>query len=158
MTHFSDEEIVTLNALENKLLSTIKYHYWVNNTQANNPYQTLDYIEFQFIDGSVLFLSGKTKNGISIEKPDIEEERRSVKSKFGNNINVISLDMSHEILWQPTLSHHLEYVALRKGQEHHYLNDAVLMNFGEYEILIYHDEDGLLVEEMLDLEEDEDDE
>lgn len=154
MAHFSNEEIVTLNALENKHLSSVKYHYWVNNAKANNPYETLDYIEFYFQDGSLLFFSGKTKEGISIEKPNIEQERNELKQKFGNQINLVSLDVSNDQIWQPALSLALEFVALRKGQEHYYLNDAVLLNFGDYEIIIYHDQESLLVEQMLDDEDD----
>ncbi|MFN8438163.1 MAG: hypothetical protein U0V72_11060 [Cytophagales bacterium] len=144
--YFSAEEVIELDKIQNKNISQVIAHYWVNITDENNPIKVLDTLEINFNDGEKLGLTGRTDECIKLCKTDIDKDREEIINQFHGKIVIQTADLTQTDDWKN--AQNLAYISLRKDSNGQYLNDALLLCFESKELVIFYDGDSLAIEEV----------
>ncbi|MBB6460881.1 hypothetical protein [Flammeovirga kamogawensis] len=146
---FKQEEIQTLLSLRGAVINDVVYHVWSNNTNEQEEYQCLDWLELRFEDKSRLtFTAGEESDGIKIVIFDIIEERKKLLEQFQGKIDIKSFRVVKMDLWADVLNEKITEVKLTKIKEDFYPNDEMIIAFendNQLKIGLSH-EDGLSVD------------
>lgn len=148
-TYFETEELFTLKAAENKTLARVIYHIWQNKIQPEETFEFLDKLELVFTDGKKLFLSASEESppGIIVLKDfDAEKNRLLLLHEFQGKIDHVSQDLTENDLWSLMIGKKLYRVGVIDEGDNCYLNDAVLLDFGDEKMEIHPGVEGLIVE------------
>lgn len=146
--HFSQDALTTLLASEGKVVSGIVCYFWVNRINPNDSVELIDNFELKFTDGSHLVISCHEENeGIAVLNDfSMAAEQAELEKNFGNKIRIIPVDASKTQMWTDIPGKVLESVDLTRDGEQ-YLNDSVLLNFGdEKRIIQLSPTDGLIID------------
>ncbi|MBS1634678.1 MAG: hypothetical protein JST26_02070 [Bacteroidetes bacterium] len=146
--HFSPEMLAILLAAEGKVISGIVCYFWVNRINPNDAVELIDNFELKFTDGSHVVISCNEENeGIAVfNNFSLADEQAELEKNFGNKIRIIPVDASKTQMWTDIPGKVLESVDLTRDGEH-YLNDSVLLNFGdEKRIIQLSPADGLIID------------
>ncbi|CAN5914475.1 hypothetical protein BH11BAC7_BH11BAC7_30840 [soil metagenome] len=148
-TYFETEELFELNAVEQKTLSRVIYHLWQNKINPEETFEFLDKLELIFTDGKKLFLSASedTPPGIIVLKDfDAEKNRLLLLHEFQGKIDYTSEELTENGLWAILVGQKLLKVGVIDEGDNCYLNDAVLLDFGDEKMEIHPGVEGLIVE------------
>ncbi len=148
-TYFDTEELLELKAVEQKTLSRVIYHLWQNKINPEETFEFLDKLELIFTDGKRLFLSAseETPPGIIVVKDfDAEKNRLLLLHEFQGKIDYGSEELTENGLWALMVGKKLRKVGVVDEGDNCYLNDAVLLDFGDEKMEIHPGLEGLIVE------------
>ncbi|MEO5641930.1 MAG: hypothetical protein ABIQ40_01290 [Bacteroidia bacterium] len=148
-TYFETEELFELKAVEQKTLSRVIYHLWQNKINPEETFEFLDKLELIFTDGKKLFLSASedTPPGIIVLKDfDAEKNRLLLLHEFQGKIDHTSEELTENGLWAILVGQKLLKVGVIDEGDNCYLNDAVLLDFGDEKMEIHPGVEGLIVE------------
>lgn len=147
--YFETEELFELKAVEHKTLARVIYHLWQNKINPEETFEFLDKLELVFTDGKKLFLSAneETPPGIIVLKDfDAEKNRLLLLHQFQGKIDHVSEELTGNGLWALMVGKKLRKVGVIDEGDNCYLNDAVLLDFGDEKMEIHPGVEGLIVE------------
>ncbi|MDQ3109081.1 MAG: hypothetical protein M3R17_04225 [Bacteroidota bacterium] len=147
--YFDTEELFELKAVEQKILARVIYHLWQNKINPEETFEFLDKLELIFTDGKKIFLSAneETPPGIIVLKDfDAEKNRLLLLHQFQGRIDHASEELTENGLWALVVGKKLRKVGVIDEGENCYLNDAVLLDFGDEKMEIHPALEGLIVE------------
>ncbi|HTF81076.1 MAG TPA: hypothetical protein VL947_05110 [Cytophagales bacterium] len=145
MAFFNYDEVLALDKIQNRSLTKVLYHYWVN-VAKDEEVKVLDTLQLFFEEGAPLSLTGRTDECLKLIEADIEKDSKELMEQFGGQIVLQTEDMTDTLLWGETGI--LQYISLRKSDEGQYLNDAMLLAFQTKDIIVFYDGDSVNAEEV----------
>lgn len=141
------EEIQALQAFEKQVLERVNYYIWHNQTEAGTiPHRFLYAVELLFDGGEPLLLSsGDDSEAIRLLTAEaLTETARRLQQMHGKPVMQRAV-AGIQPLWREVVGKMLEHIRLTRDEEGLYLNDSILLDFGEHRVLVYLSErEGLL--------------
>lgn len=147
-SHFSDDALRNIMAIEGKTLAMVICYIWVNKMDPKASVELIDNVELKFTDGSHIVIScNEDVEGLSITNDfDYKEEQAELTAQFGDKIKIVPVDASKTKMWQDVPGKVLDSVGLTKDGEQ-YLDDSMVLNFGEERRIISMSPlDGLIID------------
>jgi hypothetical protein len=149
-SYFSFDDLLALKAMEKKKLSKVIYHYWQNKTRPEELFEFLDKLELHFGNGESIILTTneEVEPGIQVARDfDPEKSRLMLLHEFDGKIDMRSEDLTDNPLWEPAVGKTILMVGVVDDGDECFRNDAILLNFGDGEMLEIHPGiEGLIVE------------
>ena len=149
MGYFNIDELFILDSVKiDTEITGVNYYKWHNLAASKNGYVFIDKIELQFNNiPSILFEINDNDEGIALKTNyNVDIEIADIEAKFNTQIKIIKTSEDLSDLWKPILNLPLLSIEAEQ-QEQFYLNNALLLNFGEEKRVIFFDnEKGLLAE------------
>jgi hypothetical protein len=149
MGYFNIDELFILDSVKiDTEITGVNYYKWHNLAASKNGYVFIDKIELQFNNiPSILFEINENDEGISLKTNyNVGIEIADIEAKFNTQIKIIKTSEKLSDLWGSILNLPLLSIEAEQ-QEQFYLNNALLLNFGEEKRVIFFDnEKGLLAE------------
>ncbi len=147
--YFDTEELLALKAIEHKTLARVIYNLWQNKIDPEETFEFLDKLELVFTDGTKLFLGANedvTPGIIVLTDFDAEKNRLLLLHEFQGKIDYVSIELTGNGLWALMVGKKLVKVGVVDEGDNCYLNDAVLLDFGDEKMEIHPGVEGLIVE------------
>jgi hypothetical protein len=147
-SHFSDDALKKITAIEGKTLATVICYIWVNKMDPKATVELIDNVELRFTDGSHIVIScNEDVEGLSITDDfDYKEEQARLTAEFGDKIRIVPVDASKTKMWEEVPGKVLDSVGLTKDDSD-YLDDSMVLNFGEEKrIISLSPLDGLIID------------
>lgn len=135
---FSLEEIQILQSYEQQRLERVTYYVWHNQAEPGAlPHRFLYAIELVFDSGeSLLLSSGEDSEAIClITAEQLVETAHRLQQLHGKAV-IQRILAQAQPLWRDVAGKTLQNIRLAKNDEGWYLNDAVLLDFNEYRVLL----------------------
>jgi len=147
---FRLEELQILQSFENQLTADANYYLWLNRPQEGSaPQRFLYALELVFDNaGSLLLSSGEDSEAIRlIEAEELVETARRLQQLHGQAV-IQRVPAGGQPLWRGFIGKTLSGIRLSRNEAGLFLNDALLLDFGERRILVrLAEREGLLAGE-----------
>lgn len=147
-SHFPDEALRNITAIEGKTLAMVICYIWVNKMDPKASVELIDNVELRFADGARIVIScNEDVEGLSITNDfDYKEEQAQLSAEFGDKIRIVPVDASKTKMWQDVPGKVLDSVGLTRDGDN-YLADSMVLNFGEERrIISLSPLDGLIID------------
>lgn len=145
---FQLEELKILQSFDNQLLVDANYYLWLNHTGGSNaPLRFLYSLELVFESaGPLLLSSGEDSEAIRlIGVEDLLETARRLQHMHGKAL-IQRVSAGAQPMWRESVGKTLKGIRLSRNEAGLFLNDALLLDFGERHILVrLHEREGLIV-------------
>ena len=149
--YFRLEEIQALLSFEKQQLSEVVYYVWHDQAEAGaQPHRFLYAIELVFDSGpSLLLSSGDDSEAIRvIQAEDLVDTAKKLQQIHGKAV-IQRIPAGRQPQWRSVTGKSLENIRLARNEAGLYLNDAVLLDFGEHRVLVkLNEREGLLAGEF----------
>jgi hypothetical protein len=135
---FRLDELERMQAAEQQRLTDVNYYLWLNQSEGNeSPYRFLYFLELIFERGeALLFTSGEDTDALRLSDPEaLLEIARNLQEQFGH-ITIKKVNARNLPIWQTVMDNTLEAIRLSKNDQGLYLNDAILLDFGDQRLLL----------------------
>jgi hypothetical protein len=146
---FKLEELQTLQSFEGQILVDANYYLWLNQNgdEAGIPYRFLYTLELVFDSGEALLLSsGDDSESIQVIDATALLKTAETLRDLNGAISIQRITAGSLPLWLPAVDKVLEGIRLSRGEDDLFLNDALLLDFGEYRVLVaLHEREGLVL-------------
>jgi hypothetical protein len=135
---FSLAELKAFQSLEGAVLTDVNYYLWLNQGGSEDmPYRFLYFLELLFEAHTPLLLSsGEDSAAVRISDAEALVKTAESLRKLHGQISIQRVSASALPLWEPLIGHSLEAVRLSKNEEGLYYNDALLLDFGQGQVLV----------------------
>jgi hypothetical protein len=135
---FSLEALEVFQSFEGQILETVNYYLWVNEVGNDaSPYRFLFYLEFGFEQNETLILtSGEDSTAISISTAGELIETASALRELNNRVTIQRILANPHQLWTSVIGTKLESINLTPNEEKYYLNDSLMLDFGQKKIIV----------------------
>lgn len=136
--YFKLEEIQALQTFEKQQLAAVNYYIWHDQSEAGAmPHRFLYALELVFDSGNSLLLSsGEDSEAVRIIKAEnLLETAEKLQRLHGKKI-IQRIPAGIQPLWRQVVEKNLENILLSRNDEGLYLNDSILLDFGEHRILV----------------------
>lgn len=148
--HFTLAELQVFQRAENTTLEGVDYYLWLD-TEAEQPvWQFLLAIELRLGEaGSVIISAGEDNDAIRvIEQAQLLKTAAALYQVHGKPV-IQRASRDSQAPWSGVMNSVLQAVRLSKGEEGHYLNDALMLDFGDTGLIVALNQDsgGLLIRE-----------
>lgn len=144
---FPLEALQAFQRVEACALLDVNYYLWLNNTDADKPpYRFLYCLELVFErQGALLLSSGEDTTAIRIISAETLIRTARDLQQLHNQVSIQRVNCAAFPLWQPAVGSPLQAVRLSRNEDGYYLNDALVLDFGSWRILVSlnHQGDGL---------------
>lgn len=144
---FRLEEIQALQSFEKLALADVNYYIWHNQPEAGAmPHRFLYTLELVFSTGeSLLLSSGDDSEAIRLlTAENLVETARRLQQIHSKPV-IQRVAASIQPVWREAVGKTLLHVRLGRNEAGLFLNDAVLLDFGEHRVLVRLSErEGLL--------------
>ncbi|MBV6440470.1 MAG: hypothetical protein DYG98_13625 [Haliscomenobacteraceae bacterium CHB4] len=141
------EEIQTLQSFEKQVLEGVNYYIWHNQPEAGTmPHRFLYTLELVFDTGeSLLLSSGDDSEAIRlITAENLVETAHRLQRLHGKPV-IQRVAAGIQPVWREVVGKTLQFIRLSRNEAGLYLNDAILLDFGERRVLVRLSErEGLL--------------
>jgi len=139
---FRQSELEAFQSFENQTLATANYYLWRSNSKSAFLYA----LELYFENGQTLLLSsGESSDAIRIISAEsLVETAQKLKELHGEAL-IQRIVANVQPLWNDVVGSVLEGIRLSRQEENGlYSNDAMLLDFGEKQIMLeLSEKDGL---------------
>lgn len=148
--HFTLAELQMFQRAENTTLEGVDYYIWLD-TEAEQPvWQFLLAIELRLGDaGSVIISAGEDNDAIRvIEQEQLLKTASALYRVHGKPV-IQRASRDSQTPWSGVMNRVLQAVRLSKSEEGHYLNDALMLDFGDTGLIVALNQEagGLLIRE-----------
>lgn len=147
---FQLRELEILQSFDNHELIDVNYYLWLNQTETGDaPLRFLYTLELVFEGvGPLLLSSGEDSEAIRlIGAEDLLETARRLQQLHGK-VLIQRVSAGAQPLWRESIGKYLKGIRLSRNETGFFLNDALLLDFGERRILVrLHEREGLLAGE-----------
>ncbi len=139
---FRQSELEAFQTFENQILATVNYYLWRSNSKSAFLYA----LELYFENGETLLVSsGESSDAIRIISAEsLVETAQKLKELHGEAL-IQRVVANVQPLWNDVIGSVLEGIRLSRQEENGlYSNDAMLLDFGEKQIMLeLSEKDGL---------------
>lgn len=139
---FRQSELEAFQTFENQILATVNYYLWRSNSKSAFLYA----LELYFENGETLLVSsGESSDAIRIISAEsLVETAQKLKELHGEAL-IQRVMANVQPLWNDVIGSVLEGIRLSRQEENGlYSNDAMLLDFGEKQIMLeLSEKDGL---------------
>lgn len=135
---FSLEELQVFQSFEQQTLVDVNYYLWLNNTQPDvPPLRFLYAVELIFDrDGSLLLSSGEDSTAIQIIAAEALLKTARALQTLHRQVTIQRVHAGAFPLWEMAVGQILQSVRLSRHESGFYLNDALVLDFGEKQLLL----------------------
>ncbi|MCC6462014.1 MAG: hypothetical protein IT260_16185 [Saprospiraceae bacterium] len=135
---FRLEDLEALQAFEGRELTDVNYYLWLNRTEAGAaPYRFLYTLELAFgYDGALLLSSGEDSTAIRLIAPETLIRTAQQLQTLHGQVSIQRVNAGAFPLWQPAIGKLLATIRLSRNDAGLYWNDALLLDFGAWQILV----------------------
>jgi hypothetical protein len=142
---FKQAEVETFQAFEGQRLETANYYLW----RASSKTSFLYAIELYFDNGETLLLSsGEDSEAIRMITPESLVKTAQHLQTIHSEAVIQHIVANVQPLWRDVVGASLQEIRLSRHESGLYQNDALLLNFGEKQILLeLAEKEGLLLGE-----------
>ena len=144
---FMLEEIQALQSFEKQVLDNVTYYIWHNQPEAGAmPHRFLYALELVFDTGeSLLLSSGDDSESIRLlTAENLVDTAEKLKRLHGKPV-MQRIPAGMQPVWREVTGKILQHIRLSRNEAGFYLNDAVLLDFGDRRVLVRLSErEGLL--------------
>lgn len=148
--HFTLAELQIFQRAENATLEGVDYYIWLD-TEAEQPvWKFLLAIELRMgAAGSVIISAGEDTDAIRVIQQEELLKTASALYRVHGKPVIQRASRDHQAPWTAVMNNVLQAVRLSKSEEGHYLNDAMMLDFGETGLVIALNQErgGLLIRE-----------
>lgn len=131
---FRQSELEAFQTFENQILATVNYYLWRSNSKSAFLYA----LELYFENGETLLVSsGESSDAIRIISAEsLVETAQKLKELHGEAL-IQRIVANVQPLWNDVIGSVLEGIRLSRQEENGlYSNDAMLLDFGEKQIML----------------------
>lgn len=141
--HFTLDELQAFQGAENAALEGVDYYIWLD-TEAGQPvWQFLLAIELRLGEaGSIIISAGEDTDAIRVIQPDALLKTASALFQIHGRPVIQRASRDHQAPWKDLMNRTLQAVRLSKAENGYYLNDALMLDFGETSLVIALNQDG----------------
>jgi hypothetical protein len=142
---FRQSDVEAMQAFENQKLATVNYYLWRSSPKSSFLYA----LELYFENGEMLLLSsGEGSEAIRLTSArSLVETAQKLKEMHGEAL-IQRIVANIQPLWRDVIGANLEEIRLARHENGLYHNDALLLDFGETQILLeLSEKDGLVLSE-----------
>jgi hypothetical protein len=135
---FSLEALEVFQSFEGQILETVNYYLWVNEVGNDaSPFRFLYFLELIFEQNETLILtSGEDSTNITITTAaDLVDTANKLRD-LNNRISIQRVLANPHQLWMDVIGTPLESINLTPNEEKYYLNDSLMLDFGQKKIII----------------------
>lgn len=135
---FRLEELQLFQSFEGQILIDVNYYLWLNNTEPGIPPLRFLYgLELVFDrDGALLLSSGEDSTAIRSITAEALLKTAQTLQTLHNQVAIQRVHAGAFPLWEPAVGQSLQAIRLSRGASGFYLNDALVLDFGEKQILL----------------------
>ncbi len=135
---FRLDELEAFQACEHQILADINYYLWLNRADPSAaPMRFLYCVELIFEGpASLLLSSGEDSEGIVQLAPEALIKTAQRLQTLHRQVSVQRVSAGAFPLWQPVVGQPLEAIRLSRHESGLYLNDALLLDFGERQVVV----------------------
>ncbi len=148
--HFTLSELEIFRQVENATLEGVDYYIWLD-TEAEQPvWRFLLAIELRMGEaGSVIVSAGEDTDAVRVVQQEELLKTAAALYKIHGKPVIQRASRDHQIPWNGLINSTLQAVRLSKSEEGYYLNDALMLDFGDTGLIIALNQDGggLLIRE-----------
>ncbi len=148
--HFTLSELEIFRQIENATLEGVDYYIWLD-TEAEQPvWRFLLAIELRMGEaGSVIVSAGEDTDAVRVVQQEELLKTAAALYKIHGKPVIQRASRDHQIPWNGLINSTLQAVRLSKSEEGYYLNDALMLDFGDTGLIIALNQDGggLLIRE-----------
>ncbi|MEO0468235.1 MAG: hypothetical protein AAF206_01345 [Bacteroidota bacterium] len=145
--YFSGEEQQALHQSVGKNLSSVRYIFWKN---LADPFQSLDWIELDFADGSCISLaSGEESDRILVrsEAMDFAGESARLQQQFNGQVGLSQMEMGRSSVWSKAQDQALVRIGLISPHANLFHSHFLWLDFGASALPIQLMQEGLMAAE-----------
>ena len=146
---FQLAELEAFQASEGAILADVNYYLWLNLNDAEGmPYRFLYFLELLFENADPLLLSsGEDSTALQVSQAETLVKTADALHRLHGKISIQRVNAGALPIWLPAIGKPLEAIRLTKNEQGLYLNDALLLDFGEHQLLleVHPEKEGLLV-------------
>lgn len=148
--HFTLSELEIFRQVENATLEGVDYYIWLD-TEAEQPvWRFLLAIELRMGEaGSVIVSAGEDTDAVRVIQQEELLKTAAALYKIHGKPVIQRASRDHQIPWNGLINSTLQAIRLSKSEEGYYLNDALMLDFGDTGLIIALNQDGggLLIRE-----------
>lgn len=148
--HFTLSELEIFRQVENATLEGVDYYIWLD-TEAEQPvWRFLLAIELRMGEaGSVIVSAGEDTDAVRVVQQEELLKTAAALYKIHGKPVIQRASRDHQIPWNGLINSTLQAIRLSKSEEGYYLNDALMLDFGDTGLIIALNQDGggLLIRE-----------
>jgi hypothetical protein len=135
---FSLEALEVFQSFEGKILNTVNYYLWVNDTEKEaSPYRFLYFLELIFEEHETLLLtSGEDSTALQISTASELVDTANALRELNNRISIQRILANPHVLWTEIIGSTLESINLSPNEEKYYMNDSLMLDFGKKQIIV----------------------
>ncbi|MEO6038763.1 MAG: hypothetical protein ABIQ93_10140 [Saprospiraceae bacterium] len=135
---FRLEELEEMQTFEKQVLAQVNYYFWINPSTADDPpYRFLFFLELVFEDErSLLLTSGEDTEAIRVSSAEALVKTAEALRVLQEKIVIQRVAAETFPLWADVQRKTLAAIQLSKTEQGLYANDALLLDFGEQQILV----------------------
>ena len=135
---FRLEELQAFQSFEGEQLDDVNYYLWLNQSEEEGlPFRFLYALECLFDNQEALLLS-VDEESTAMRVVDAETLVKTVEGlqPLHGKISLQRVNAGSFPMWAPAVGQKLEAIRLTRTEEGLYLNDALLLDFGEHSVLV----------------------
>jgi hypothetical protein len=141
--HFTLGELQTFQRAENTTLEGVDYYIWLDTGAEQPVWQFLHAIELKLGEsGTVIISAGEDTDAIRVIQQEELLKTASALYRMHGKPVIQRASRDHQAPWSGVMNSVLQAVRLSKSEEGHYLNDALMLDFGDTGLIIALNQDG----------------
>ncbi|MFM7152653.1 MAG: hypothetical protein ACKOZV_00850 [Bacteroidota bacterium] len=148
--HFTLAELQIFQKAENTTLEGVDYYIWLDTESEQPVWQFLLAIELKLGEaGAVIVSAGEDTDAIRVIQQEELLKTAAALFRIHGKPVIQRASRDHQAPWNWVMNSVLQAVRLSRGDEGHYLNDALMLDFGDKGLVIALNQDGggLLIRE-----------
>lgn len=143
--YLSVEQVMLFKQIEQKIITEVVYHYWVNKANPQEEFRFLEFIELKFDDSTNLFLK-KEEDAECLQITagfNIQKTNETLKAEFKGLIYYDSRKASNSLIWKPILNNRIAVIEMEKEEELFMGETILLVAADGYQVLLHTMPEGL---------------
>lgn len=141
--YFTLGELEVFQRIENSMLEGVDYYIWLDADAGQPEWKLLHAIELQLVGGeSVILCAGEDTDAIRMVMQDELLRTASALYKIHGKPVLQRASRDHQSPWNNLMNTPILAVRLSRGDEGYYLNDALMLDFGDTGLIIALNQEG----------------
>ncbi|HQQ95263.1 MAG TPA: hypothetical protein PLQ93_11955 [Bacteroidia bacterium] len=129
ISYFSNEALARFVSAQNRVVSKVICHLWVNKINPEQSMEIIDNIELLFQDQNKLTISCNPEGtGLDAVDFDFDLSARQLETEFDGKIKLYAIDASGTKMWSEVIGKTLKAVKLSRDNDH-YKADSIVLDF-----------------------------
>ncbi len=142
--YYNQAQLLLLKQNENKLLTEVYYHFWVNKSKPDEVFSFLEYIELFFSDNSHLVLQKSEDNDmiVPLASINIVVENEQLMKDFNGQLLYQSRNASKTKAWEHLVKTQIHDVLIEED-DGLFSGEAIVFGNKTHQTIVRLENDGL---------------